>query len=206
MQAHGSKVYYRNIYVKELKNKNRSNYRRKRKKRASRFCLTERICMSGLETRLIISWKMAVSLWSQVVSGGNLYTKKEYGNFIYRFDFQLTPGATNGVGISYADGRRCSICRYGSRSWIVNIPIYQGNITRCNITVPYTVSFPPVRIIRKRSSRLENGIRKRSWRDGGSYPCDGEWSSNLDGNIRDAVKNGTPDGKEHPGLFNKKVI
>ena len=26
----------------------------------------------------------------------------------------------------------------------------------------------------------------------------------LDGNIRDAVKNGTPDGKEHPGLFNKK--
>lgn len=26
MQAHGSKVYYRNIYVKELENKNRSNY------------------------------------------------------------------------------------------------------------------------------------------------------------------------------------
>ena len=26
----------------------------------------------------------------------------------------------------------------------------------------------------------------------------------LDGNIRDAVKNGTPDGKEHPGLFNKR--
>lgn len=26
----------------------------------------------------------------------------------------------------------------------------------------------------------------------------------LDGNIRDAVKNGTLDGKEHPGLFNKK--
>ena len=26
----------------------------------------------------------------------------------------------------------------------------------------------------------------------------------LEGNIRDAVKNGTPDGKEHPGLFNKK--
>ena len=26
----------------------------------------------------------------------------------------------------------------------------------------------------------------------------------VDGNIRDAVKNGTPDHKEHPGLFNKK--
>jgi hypothetical protein len=26
----------------------------------------------------------------------------------------------------------------------------------------------------------------------------------LDGNIREAVKNGTPDRKEHPGLFNEK--
>ena len=26
----------------------------------------------------------------------------------------------------------------------------------------------------------------------------------VEGNIRDAVKNGTPDGHEHPGLFNKK--
>jgi hypothetical protein len=25
----------------------------------------------------------------------------------------------------------------------------------------------------------------------------------VDGNIRDAVKNGTPDKREHPGLFNK---
>ena len=29
----------------------------------------------------------------------SLYTKDEYGNFVYRFDFQLTPGANNGVGI-----------------------------------------------------------------------------------------------------------
>ena len=26
----------------------------------------------------------------------------------------------------------------------------------------------------------------------------------VEGNIREATKNGTPDGKEHPGLFNKK--
>ncbi len=31
--------------------------------------------------------------------GGNLYTEKEYGNFILRFEFQLTPGANNGLGI-----------------------------------------------------------------------------------------------------------
>ncbi len=31
--------------------------------------------------------------------GGNLYTEKEYGNFILRFEFQLTPGGNNGLGI-----------------------------------------------------------------------------------------------------------
>jgi hypothetical protein len=32
-------------------------------------------------------------------SGGNLYTKDEYSDFIFRFEFQLTPGANNGLGI-----------------------------------------------------------------------------------------------------------
>ena len=31
--------------------------------------------------------------------GGNLYTKKEYGDFILRFDFKLEAGANNGIGI-----------------------------------------------------------------------------------------------------------
>ena len=31
--------------------------------------------------------------------GGNLLTKKEYGNFIFRFEFRLPPGGNNGVGI-----------------------------------------------------------------------------------------------------------
>ena len=32
-------------------------------------------------------------------SGGNLYTENEYSNFILRFEFLLTPGANNGLGI-----------------------------------------------------------------------------------------------------------
>src|SRR5690606_953775 len=31
--------------------------------------------------------------------GGNLYTTKQYENFILRFEFKLTPGANNGLGI-----------------------------------------------------------------------------------------------------------
>lgn len=31
--------------------------------------------------------------------GGNLFTKKEYSNFVFRFEFLLSHGANNGVGI-----------------------------------------------------------------------------------------------------------
>ena len=31
--------------------------------------------------------------------GGHLLTKKEYGNFVFRFEFKLPPGGNNGVGI-----------------------------------------------------------------------------------------------------------
>ncbi|MEO7650844.1 MAG: DUF1080 domain-containing protein [Bryobacteraceae bacterium] len=31
--------------------------------------------------------------------GGNLFTKKEYGNFVLRFEFRLQEGSNNGIGI-----------------------------------------------------------------------------------------------------------
>lgn len=38
-------------------------------------------------------------LYSTKADGGNLYTEKEYANFIFRFEFKLTPNANNGIGI-----------------------------------------------------------------------------------------------------------
>lgn len=38
-------------------------------------------------------------LFTTEKDGGNLYTEKEYGNFVFRFDFKLTPGANNGVAL-----------------------------------------------------------------------------------------------------------
>jgi hypothetical protein len=31
--------------------------------------------------------------------GGNLFTEKEYANFVYRVDFKVSPGGNNGIGI-----------------------------------------------------------------------------------------------------------
>jgi hypothetical protein len=38
-------------------------------------------------------------IYSTKEDGGNLYTEKEYANFIVRFEFRLTPNANNGIGI-----------------------------------------------------------------------------------------------------------
>ncbi|MEO5978657.1 MAG: DUF1080 domain-containing protein, partial [Chryseolinea sp.] len=40
-----------------------------------------------------------IAIYPGKESHGNLYTNKEYDNFILRFKFQLTPGANNGLGI-----------------------------------------------------------------------------------------------------------
>jgi 3-keto-disaccharide hydrolase len=36
---------------------------------------------------------------TQPKGSGNLYTAKEYSDFAFRFEFKLTPGANNGIGI-----------------------------------------------------------------------------------------------------------
>lgn len=38
-------------------------------------------------------------VFSTKEDGGNLYTEKEYGDFVFRFEFKLTENANNGIGI-----------------------------------------------------------------------------------------------------------
>jgi hypothetical protein len=38
-------------------------------------------------------------LYTTAHDGGNLYTAKQYANFIFRFEFKLAPGGNNGLGI-----------------------------------------------------------------------------------------------------------
>ncbi len=60
--------------------------------------------------------------------GDNLFTKQEYSNFIFRFEFLLTPGANNGVGIRAPLQGRTS--RTGMEIQILDDanPKYQGRL------------------------------------------------------------------------------
>lgn len=138
---------------------------------------------------------------SQEKGSGNLATVKEYGNFHFKFEFKVTPGANNGIGIrvpAEIEGQRLD-------------PAFQGI---------------ELQIIDDASDRYKN---IKEWQRHGSVygvvsakpgylkPA-GEWNSEeiiargkhitviLNGetivaaDIEQASANGTLDGKEHPGL------
>ena len=50
-------------------------------------------------TRDYVSEDGAIVLYPGNGGGGNLYTVDEYKDFVFRFDFMLTEGANNGIGI-----------------------------------------------------------------------------------------------------------
>lgn len=146
-------------------------------------------------------------------SEGNLYSDKDYSDFVFRFDFQfLEPGVNNGVGIrTTAEGMDAAY--HGMEIQILDhdAPIYKGlrpyqqHGAVYGIIVPEHVDFGPVGTWHSEEIRAV-GDRIKVTVDGKVI---------LDGDIRKACKghNVAPDGsnnnpytvdhQNHPGLFNK---
>lgn len=128
--------------------------------------------------------------------GGNLYTKNEYGDFVYRFEFQLTPGANNGLGI---------------RAPLTGDAAYQG--MELQILDNEADIYKNLQVYQYHGSVYGVIAAKR-----GFLKPVGEWNYEqvtvkgtritvelngtviLDGDIADARDNGTLDKKDHPGL------
>jgi HEAT repeat protein len=200
LQAHGSKVYYRNLYVRELKRT--EPYKLSENEQKEGF----KILFDGTNmhewTGNLVDYKMedgCISVAADTKYGGNLYTKKEYANFIYRFDFQLTPAANNGVGI--------------------RTPL-EGDAAYVGMEIQILDSEHPV-YKKLHDYQYHGSVYGIIPAKRGYLKPVGEWNTQeivadgnhikvtlngvviLDGDIKEATANGTMDGKEHPGLFNK---
>lgn len=204
LQAHGSKVYYRNIYVKELERQKPFELSPEEKKEGFTILFdgTNMHEWTGNTVDYILE-DGCISMEPSRSFGGNLYTKKEYGNFIYRFEFQLTPGANNGVGI------RCPMegdaAYEGMEIQVLDCehPIY-SDITPLQHHGSVYGILPSGEAHKKAIKPVGEWNTEEILADGDHIRVTVNGVVIVDGNIRDAVKNGTPDGKEHPGLFNKK--
>lgn len=132
--------------------------------------------------------------------GGNLYTKKEFSDFEFLFEFKLTPGANNGVGIrTPLDGDAAYVG--------MEIQILDNDAEMYKNLHDYQYHGSVYGVI-----AAKKGFLKPT----------GEWNSEqiiakgnrikvilngttiLNGDIAKASEHGTPDHQEHPGLQNKK--
>lgn len=204
LQAHGSKVYYRNIYVKELQRVEPYQLSDEEKKEGFKvlFDGTNMHEWTGNTVDYTLE-DGCISMNPSKSFGGNLYTKNEYANFIYRFDFQLTPGANNGIGIrTPMEGDAAYV---GMEVQVLDCehPIYK-NITPLQHHGSVYGIIPAKADHHKAFKPAGEWNTEEIMADGDHIRVTVNGVVIMEGNIRDAVKNGTPDGKEHPGLFNKK--
>jgi HEAT repeat protein len=197
LQAHGNPLYFRNILVREIP----------RDTAVPETTAAE--ASEGFEPlfngRDLEGWTGGAGSYvaqdGKIVvhperGGSNLYTTKEYADFVLRFDFRLTPAANNGLGIraplegdaAYV-GMELQILEDGS-------PVYWG-------LQPYQYHGSIYGIVPARRGVLR--------------PV-GEWNSEevtvkgrrvtvvvngttvVDADLDEASAGGTMDGKDHPGL------
>lgn len=201
LQAHGTNLGFRDIYIREIPKTDHNQLTDEEKQEGfvQLFNGKDLQNWTGNTTDYIVEDGMIV-IYPDKGGHGNLYTEKEYADFIFRFEFQLTPGANNGLGI---------------RTPLEGDPAYVGmELQILDNTAP---------IYRRLEQWQYHGSvygvipAKR-----GFLKPAGEWNSEeviirgsdikiilngtviVDGNIAEASKNGTIDGNKHPGLKREK--
>ena len=129
-------------------------------------------------------------------SYGNLYTESTFSNFILRFEFQLTPGANNGLGIhaplegdaAYL-GKELQILDNTAEKY-ANIKEYQCHGSLYGVMPAERGHLKPVGQWNRQEVIIQDTRIKVTLND----------SVILEGDYQEASKNGTLDGKDHPGL------
>jgi len=200
LQAHGSPVAYRDIYIREIPRIKPYEVSAQEKKEGFKalFDGTNMYNWTGNTRDYIIEdGNIAIRPKPGKGSGGNLFTKEEFSDFIFRFEFKLTPGANNGLGIrapyegdAAYQGMELQILDNEAPIY-KNLHVYQyhGSIYG---TIPAKRGFlKPVG-----EWNYEEVIAK-----GPKIKVILNGTVILDGDITEARKNGAADGKPHPGLL-----
>ena len=132
--------------------------------------------------------------------GGNLYTEKQYSDFVLRFDFKLHSGTNNGLGIrtkvgvnAAYDGMELQILDNTADKYKDKLKKYQYHGSIYGVVPAKRGFLKPVG-----QWNSEEVIAK-----GNQITVILNGETIVDADIKEASKDGTMDGRDHPGLFNK---
>src|SRR5690606_26741800 len=200
LQAHGSRVWYRDIYIKELARKEIYTLTAEERNEGFEMLFDGSHLDKWTETPAYeITPQGYLRANPDAKFGKNLYTKDQFGDFVYRFEFKLTPGANNGVGIraplggdSAYQGTEIQILDNDAEIY-KNLKEYQYHGSAYGIIPAKREGMKPIGEWNQQEIRVQ-GDRIKVTLNGVVI---------LDGDLAEASKNGTMDGKSHPGLSRK---
>ena len=196
LQAHGSPVSFRNLYVREIP-------------RATAAPTSATDAAEGFSPLFngkdLSGWTGNLDGYAaedgKIVvhperKGGNLYTEKEYTDFVLRFEFKLPPAANNGIGIraplegdaAYA-GMEVQVLEDGS-------PVYWG-------LEPYQYHGSVYGVVPAKRGALEpigQWNQEEITVEGRHVTVVVNGITVVDADLDKASAKGTLDHKEHPGL------
>lgn len=98
LQAHGTELAFRNIYVRELNKPYQLTIDEREQGFEILFNGNDLSGWVGNKTDYVVD-DHVIAIYPTGRGKGNLYTEKEYSSFIFRFEFMLTPAGNNGLGI-----------------------------------------------------------------------------------------------------------
>lgn len=197
LQAHGTDLAFRNIFVREI-NSDEAELSSQEKAEGFQLLFNGKNLDGWVGNKTDYIVENGLIAVRPVDHGhGNLYTEKEYSNFVFRFEFKLTPGANNGLGIhaplegdaAYV-GKELQILD-NTAAIYANLKPYQyhGSVYG---TIPAKRGFlKPVGEWNYEEVTVAG--------DDFKIVLNGEVI--LEGNVKEASKDGTPDHKDHPGLL-----
>ncbi|WP_152269859.1 family 16 glycoside hydrolase [Agriterribacter humi] len=197
LQAHGTYVAYRDIYIRDIPRPEPYTLTPEERKEGYKILFDGTALHEwvGNKTSYIIE-DGNIAVYPKRGGNGNLYTKDEYSDFIYRFEFKLTPGANNGIGI------RAPLTGDGAYEGM-EIQVLDNDADIYKDLKPYQYHGSVYGVIPAKRGFLK--------------PV-GEWNQEeieirgnkikitlngtviVEGDIAEASNNGTADHRDHPGL------
>ena len=145
-------------------------------------------------------WDQGVHVKDGIVNGGGRYHKKQYSNFVLRFDFRLKPGANSGIGIRAArtgnaayNGMEIQVLEDTAEKY-AKLKSYQYHGSIYGVVPAKRGALKPVGEWNKEEITAEGSHIVIKVND----------QVIVDADIREASKDGTMDGQKHPGLLNEQ--
>ncbi|MFV0507264.1 MAG: DUF1080 domain-containing protein [Bacteroidales bacterium] len=196
LQAHQTFTKFRNIYVNDLSN---VEYKVSDEEAAEGFKpLFNGVNLDGWQgntTAHKVESEGRLVYYPDIASG-NLFTTKEYDNFVLKFDFKLTPGANNGLGVRMP--------AKGDAAYVgMELQILDNTASIYSKLAEYQYHgsvYGTIAAMRGFLKPVGEWNSEEVYLDGDNIKIVLNGTTILEGNIKEASKNGTLDHKDHPGL------